>query len=116
MEPNARRTGAPIKLIVDGIRDSATSDKRSTTRHSIASRLLKAGAPITSIRDLLGHAEVTTANRHAHSVEDAREVIGRLEHLEGDASPRKQEGDAETEVRQKRVFAIPFGISIYYCI
>ncbi len=68
-------------------------------RRSFASHLLKAGAPITSVRDLLGHAELAMTNKYAHSVEDAREVIGRLEHLGRDAGPRKQENGESAEIQ-----------------
>lgn len=66
-----------------------------STRHSFASRLLDEGAPITAVRDLLGHAELTTTNLYAHDVSDAREIVGRLDKIGKPASPRKQEIAAE---------------------
>ena len=42
------------------------------------------------------HAELTTTNIYAHTVTDARAVIGRLD----SANPRKQKGGVEGEVQE----------------
>ena len=63
-------------------------------RHLFASPLIREGAPITMVRGLLGHAELTTTNIYAHTVTDARAVIGRLDA----APPRKQKGVVEGEI------------------
>jgi integrase len=68
-----------------------------STRHSFASRLLDEGAPITAVRDLLGHAELTTTNLYAHDVSDAREIVGRLDKVGKPATPRKQENAKDGE-------------------
>jgi integrase len=70
-----------------------------SARHSFASNLLGTGAPITAVRDLLGHAELTTTNLYAHSVSDAREIVGRLDSIGKSANPRKQESTGDGEVR-----------------
>jgi integrase len=68
-------------------------------RRSFASHLLKTGAPITDVRDLLGHAEFTTTNLYADSVSNVQEIVGRLDIIGKPANPRKQEGLTEGEVR-----------------
>lgn len=54
-----------------------------------------------AVRDLLGHAELTTTNIYAHSVSDAREIVGRLENVGKSANPRKQESVADGGVTVK---------------
>jgi site-specific recombinase XerD len=45
-------------------------------RHVYCSRLLNAGVPINIVRDLMGHASLTSTNEYAHSsVERLREAI-----------------------------------------
>jgi len=67
-------------------------------RHSFASHLLGNGAPITAVRDLLGHAELTTTNISSHNVTDSRAIIGRLDNQGKAATPRKQGNTQEGEI------------------
>ena len=68
-------------------------------RRSFASHLHKMGTQIKDVRDLLGHAELTTTNLYADSVSNSQEIIGRLDHIGKPANPRKKEGLTEGEVR-----------------
>jgi integrase len=38
-------------------------------RHTFATRAIDSGAPLTGVRDGLGHASLETTNRYAHSTE-----------------------------------------------
>jgi len=70
-----------------------------TLRHSFGTHLHDTGAPITAVRDLLGHAELTTTNLYAHSVADVQEVVGKPDSIGKTANPRKQAGLEEGEIR-----------------
>jgi integrase len=69
-----------------------------TLRHSFASHLFDMGAPATDVRDLLGHAELTTTNIYAHPVSDAKAIVRQLDRLGKSANPRKQEGIESRDV------------------
>ena len=69
-------------------------------RHTFTSNIIEEGAPLTMVRDLLGHVELTTTNLYAHSVSDAKEYIGKLDRIGKDANPRKQEGEPGGEVQE----------------
>ena len=44
-------------------------------RHTYASRLVQAGVHLTRVRDLLGHASITTTERYAHLVPDQFDAV-----------------------------------------
>lgn len=69
-----------------------------SARHSFASHLIGTGAPITAVRVLLGHAELTRTYICAHTTTDVRENVGKLDSVGISASPRKQEGAVIEEV------------------
>ena len=49
-------------------------------RHTFASWLVQVGAPLTEVRDLLGHASIEMTERYAHLAPDRlRRVVAMLE-------------------------------------
>jgi integrase len=48
-------------------------------RHTFASRLTRSGVDIVTVKDLLGHSNISTTLRYAHSNDDAkRRAVSRL--------------------------------------
>jgi site-specific recombinase XerD len=48
-------------------------------RHTFASRLTRGGVDIVTVKDLLGHSNISTTLRYAHSNDDAkRRAVERL--------------------------------------
>lgn len=48
-------------------------------RHTFASRLTRNGVDIVTVKDLLGHSNISTTLRYAHSNDDAkRRAVSRL--------------------------------------
>lgn len=48
-------------------------------RHTFASRLTRDGVDIVTVKELLGHADIKTTMRYAHSNDDAkRRAVRRL--------------------------------------
>ena len=41
-------------------------------RHTFASRLTRGGVDIVTVKDLLGHSNISTTLRYAHSNDDAK--------------------------------------------
>jgi integrase len=48
-------------------------------RHHFASRLVQAGVPLNTVRDLLGHGSVAMSLRYAHLADQRREAVAKLD-------------------------------------
>jgi integrase len=48
-------------------------------RHSFGSHLVETGAPLSAVRDFLGHSSLTMTDRYIHSVSDGRKIIKKLD-------------------------------------
>ena len=65
-------------------------------RHTFASRLTRDGVDIATVKELLGHSNISTTMRYAHSNDDAKRRA--VERLNGDGSkivaivPRRKVG------------------------
>ena len=58
-------------------------------RHTFASRLTRDGVDIVTVKELLGHSNITTTMRYAHSNDDAkRRAVQRLSRLANDNDPQ----------------------------
>ena len=58
-------------------------------RHTFASRLTRDGVDIVTVKELLGHSNITTTMRYAHSNDDAkRRAVQRLYRAANDNDPQ----------------------------
>jgi integrase len=78
-------TGKPIQFFHrtwDRIRKAAgiPDVKIHTLRHSVASWLINSGRSLYEVKELLGHADISTTQRYAHltqdTLKDATEIVG----------------------------------------
>ena len=72
-----------------GIKDFRIHD----LRHTCAAWLVSAGAPLSEVRDLLGHSSVTMTEKYAHlAPENVRAAVRLLEHVShfGHSAPHSQ--------------------------
>jgi site-specific recombinase XerD len=57
-------------------------------RHTFASRLTRGGVDIVTVKELLGHSNISTTMRYAHSNDDAkRRAVEKLTRPENDTNP-----------------------------
>jgi site-specific recombinase XerD len=60
-------------------------------RHTYASWLVQSGAPLTAVRDLLGHSSLTVTSRYAHlGTADLEAAVGRIAGLARGTRRRKK--------------------------
>lgn len=88
LPPGARRIRIPLGLTAEqlrrgwdrararaGMRDVRLHD----LRHTYASWLVQRGAPLPTVRDLLGHSSLAVTGRYSHlAIADLRRAVGRL--------------------------------------
>jgi integrase len=61
------------KAFRSAVREAGMEDFRfHDLRHTFGTRAVDSGAPLTGIRDALGHASLETTNRYAHGTEDGK--------------------------------------------
>ena len=60
-------------------------------RHSFESHLVETGAPLSTVRDLLGHSSLMMTDRYVHAVSDGMESIKRLDKAGKSATIRNLE-------------------------
>lgn len=81
--PTQRREGGPIvRLSISHERACKTSGVRCRLydlRHTFASRMAAAGAPLATLAKILGHADLSTVMRYVHPQQDeARQALERM--------------------------------------
>ncbi len=88
LPPQARGIPLPLGLTVDELRKGFDRARARAgmphvrfhdLRHTYASWLVQAGAPLPAVRDLLGHSSLAVTGRYAHLArEDLEAAVGRL--------------------------------------
>ncbi len=100
LPPQAQQVSLPIGLTVDELRkgfDRARARAKMPAvrfhdlRHTYASWLVQAGAPLAAVRDLLGHSNLNVTSRYAHLAKDhLEEAVGRIAGLTRSIGRRKK--------------------------
>ena len=99
----SNEAGEPLsyqrKVWIRLLRETGISDLRwHDLRHEYASRLVEHGVPLSHVRDLLGHASITTTERYDNQKPEAlQEAAKRLETGGSFKIPSRSDGQAPTE-------------------
>lgn len=96
----AKRIKLPVNLTVDELRkgfDRARARAKMPAvrfhdlRHTYASWLVQAGAPLAAVRDLLGHSNLNVTSRYAHlATADLKAAVGRIAGLTRSMARRRK--------------------------
>jgi integrase/recombinase XerD len=85
-----RRVGerwiSPLKAIREAFENAGIYEKGKLThaiRHTVATRMLQQGVDLETVRDVLGHADVTTTARYLHVVDERKRAAAGLVGLVG---------------------------------
>ncbi len=72
--PNTGKRYVDVKRAFTGaLRDAGIQDFHfHDVRHTFGTRAVDEGAPLTGVRDALGHASLATTNRYAHGTEEGK--------------------------------------------
>jgi site-specific recombinase XerD len=77
---------SPLKAIRDAFEAAGIYEKGKLThviRHSVATRMLQQGVDLETVRDVLGHADVTTTARYLHVVDERKRAAAQAVGLVG---------------------------------
>jgi integrase len=72
--PNTGKQYKDVKRAFrSALRDAGIQDFRfHDVRHTFGTRAVDEGAPLTGVRDALGHASLATTNRYAHGTDEGK--------------------------------------------
>jgi integrase/recombinase XerD len=72
---------SPLKAIRKAFQTAGIYEKGKLThavRHTVATRMLQQGVDLETVRDVLGHADVTTTARYLHVVDEKKRAAAGL--------------------------------------
>jgi integrase/recombinase XerD len=80
------RWASPLKAIREAFQAAGIYEKGKLThaiRHTVATRMLQQGVDLETVRDVLGHADLTTTARYLHVVDERKRAAAELVGLVG---------------------------------